>query len=227
MLFKVLEKGRWISIQIKQRRHNVIHKTSFYPLWLIIIWAIVGTGCAFTEMPLDLPPSQATTNYSGGEDRVILLPGFADERTIKNRIGMKKNTEGADTAPVLAKTELSSWFTTRLGAELKAAGFQVINETSDSEALELRGALLKYFIEPVWQGLNVDIEADISVRLRVKRFDGFEAERKYYVKGVGVNQGGMTTSYHYVLAQKKAVDTLMNKVVSDLIKLLNKYPTTR
>jgi len=183
-------------------------------------------GCAFKETSLDLPPSQAITNYSGGEGRVILLPGFADERTIKNRIGMKKNTHGLDGAPVLAKTELSSWFTTRLGAELKAAGFQVVNAPSDSEALELRGTILKYFIEPVMRGgWYVYIEADISVRLRVKRFDGFEAERKYYVKGV--NQGQVIMLDHYVLAQQKAVDTLMKRIVPDLINLLNKYPTTR
>lgn len=179
----------------------------------------VVSGCAFSNIDVSLPTAP-TSGYSGGQGRALVIPAFVDQRQDKNRIGMQKNGFGMDTASALPDQSVETWLTNRLGAELQSAGFQIVSEGANPKATKVQGHLLKLFVEPVQQWSTVDLETDLSVRVRVTRSDGLEAERLYFVKGVG--QGLMSLGGAYSASVSNATGTLMKRMVADIINLLNR-----
>ena len=190
-----------------------------YRAYAILILGCVVSGCAFSNVDVSLPKAP-TTGYSGGQGRALVIPAFIDQRQDKNRIGMQKNGFGMDTASALPDQSVETWLTTRLGAELQSAGFQIVSDGANPKAAKVQGHVLKLFVEPVQQWSTVDLETDLSVRVRVTRSDGLEAERLYFVKGVG--QGLMSLGGAYSASVSNATDTLMKRMVADIINLLNR-----
>jgi hypothetical protein len=190
-------------------------------MYAMLVLGSLVSGCAFTNVDVSFPTT-ATASYSGGQGRALIIPTFVDQREIKNRIGMQKNGFGMDTASALPDQSVENWLASRLGAELKSSGFQVVSEGTNARATRVEGYVLKLFIEPVQQWATVDLETDLSVRLRVTRPDGLEAESHYFVKGVG--QGLMSLGGAYSASLSNATDVLMKRVVADIINLLNRFP---
>jgi len=188
----------------------------------ISLLALLGSGCAFTEHTVMLPTATSAGISSGGDDRVVVLPPFIDQRDVRTRIGMKKNNFQMDTANVYANQDINAWLGIRLGKELKSSGFKVQEEGTGTKAIRIQGHTLKLFIEPVVQWTTVDMETDLSVRIVVARGDGFEAERTYFVKGLSQALAG--TGQNYDVSLNNATDSLMKRLVADLINLLNRYP---
>jgi len=197
------------------RRSNLL-----IPLTVVILASVVS-GCAFSNISVNLP-TQPTSGYSGGDNRVVSVPKFIDQRDIKDRIGMQKNGFAMDTANAIPDQSVDAWVAARLAAELKAAGFQVIGDEADPKAIKIQGYVLKMFTEPVVQWTTVDLETDLAVRIQLIRGDGLEAERRYFVKAV--EQGMMSLSGAFNGSVNKASDALMKRLVPDIINLLNKYP---
>ena len=112
---------------------------------------LVSSGCAFSNVHLELPTS-VPHHLSGGDQRqlVVVMP-FADERPDKNRCGMQKNQYNADTAAALCTPEPATWIASLLATELRAAGFAVVEQRGAAKpsALVVSGTLLKLFVEPV------------------------------------------------------------------------------
>lgn len=127
-----------------------------------------------------------------------------------------------DTANAIADQSVDGWLASRLGAELKAVGFQVVGDGAQPKAVKIQGYVLKLFTEPVQQWTTMDIETDLAVRIQIIRSDGLEAERRYFIKGV--EQGMMSLSGAFDGSVNKAADALMKRLVPDIINLLNKYP---
>lgn len=189
---------------------------------LILLGGLVS-GCAFANVNVSLP-TDSTAGYSGGQGRTLIIPTFVDQRQVKDRIGMQKNNFGMDTASAVPDQSVDAWLTARLEAELRSAGFQIVSDGANPKASKVQGYILKLFIEPVQQWMTVDLETDLSVRIRVTRPDGVEAERQYFVKGV--EQGLASLAGSYTASLKKATDTLMKRIVADVINLLNRLPET-
>jgi len=187
----------------------------------IIIVSAAVSGCAFTKVDVQMPTG-SSSGLSGGQNRALAIAAVADQRQIKDRIGMQKNNYGSDTANAIPDQKVETWLADRLAAELKAAGFQITGDGANPKAAVLQAHLLKLFIEPVQQWSTVDLETDLSVKLRLTRPDGLEAERQYFVKGLG--QAMMSASGAYSASLKNATDTLMKRIVADVINLLNKFP---
>ncbi|GJL52340.1 YajG family lipoprotein [Candidatus Nitrospira salsa] len=202
----------------------MLSKSFVKALCLTAMLTTQASGCAFTDITAELPLTGPTIDFSGGKGQVLVLAPFTDKRQVSNRIGMKKNGYGQDTADVFPNKDVLPWLHERLSSELKVAGFTVATDNAGRGDVEVNGTLLKLFIEPVIQWSTVDHEADFSVQLQVKRPDGLKATRKYYVKGI--NQGLIASQGHYTAALNKATMTLMKRVVADLINLLNQYPET-
>lgn len=202
---------------------KMVHSVTKGPsrMYAIVMLGGLVSGCAFSNVDVSLPTG-STTGYSGGQGRALIIPTFVDQRQIKERIGMQKNGYGMDTANAVPDQSVETWLTSRLGAELRSSGFQIVSEGRDSKAAKVQGYILKLFIEPVMQWSTVDLETDFSVRLRVARADGLEAERRYFVKGVG--QGLMSLSGAYSASLNNATDALMKRIVADIINLLNRFP---
>ena len=191
---------------------------------LITIVGAVFAGCAFSNITVPMPQPGGTTGYSGGADRTVVVPAFVDKRYDQSRVGMKKNNFNQDTASVLPSLNVNEWLGTRLGNELKSAGFRVGTTGENVTATKVQGFTQKLFIEPVVQWSTVDVETDLSVLIHVSRPDGLEAERRYFVKGLDPALMALEDSYASSLRQ--AMDALMKRVVADIINLLNRFPET-
>lgn len=191
---------------------------------LITIVGAVFAGCAFSNITVPMPQPGGTTGYSGGADRTVVVPAFVDKRYDQSRVGMKKDNFNQDTASVLPSLNVNEWLGTRLGNELKSAGFRVGTTGENVKATKVQGFTQKLFIEPVVQWSTVDVETDLSVIIHVSRPDGLEAERRYFVKGLDPALMALEDSYASSLRQ--AMDALMKRVVADIINLLNRFPET-
>ncbi len=197
-----------------------LRKYVLSPIVALILGGMVS-GCAFTNISVTLP-TQPTSGYSGGDDRLITVMKFIDQREIKDRIGMQKNGYGMDTANAIADQSVDAWLSARLADELKAVGFQVVGDGGQPKAIKIQGYLLKLFAEPVQQWTTVDVETDLDVRIKLSRPEELEAERRYFIKGV--EQGLMSLTDAFNGSVNKATDALMKRLVPDIINLLNKYP---
>lgn len=189
--------------------------------YAILIVGASASGCAFTNVDVQMPTG-STSGYTGGQNRPLAVAAVVDQRQSKDRIGMQKNNMGSDTASAIPDQKVETWLAARLADELQSAGFQIARDGANPKAAVLQAHLLKLFIEPVVQWTTVDLETDFSVKLRVTRPDGLEAERQYFVKGLG--QAMMSASGAYSASLKNATDTLMKRIVADVINLLNKFP---
>ncbi len=202
------------------KSHASLLRSDLLTLAVVILSSIVS-GCAFSNIQVSLP-TQPTSGYSGGDNRIVTVPKFIDQREIKDRIGMQKNGYGMDTANAVPDQSVDAWVAARLAAELKAVGFQVVGEGANPKAIKIQGYVLKMFTEPVQQWTTMDLETDLAVRIQLIRGDDLEAERRYFIKGV--EQGMMSLSGAFNGSVNKASDALMKRLVPDIINLLNKYP---
>jgi len=199
---------------------HTVAKSFRVSAWAVAILAGALSGCAFTNIPVSLP-TQPTSGYSGGENRVLTVPKFIDQRQIKDRIGMQKNGYGMDTANAIPDQNVDGWLTARLAAELQAVGFQVVGDGTQAKATKIQGYVTKLFTEPVQQWTTMDLETDLAVRIQLSRPDGLEAERRYFIKGV--EQGMMSLSGAFNGSVNKTSDALMKRLIPDIINLLNKF----
>jgi hypothetical protein len=187
---------------------------------------LLTSGCAFTEMPLELPNRGLDPSLRGGKGRqVIVAEPFRDEREIRDRCGMKKNGYNMDTADAVCQSDPNLWMARMLADELRAAGFQVVEDEQAHRpgALRLQGSLLKLFVEPVigfWSG---SVEADLFVQLRATTETGLVAERRFLVKGW---KGGVLigTDQPFHTATHRATQQILKEMVRAILDLMNRYP---
>lgn len=187
------------------------------------VFLISSSGCAFTDVNLDLPYQVANTSNWENENNIILLHPIEDNRRFKHRIGMKKNGFGMDTADVLSRQNVLGWLQERMAKELNSAGFKVVYKKAEKNGTEITGTLLFLFTEPVMQFSTVDFEGDISLLLHLEKDNGLIAEKKYYVKDIQSEYLVLDFEKEFALVIKNAADQLMVKVVNDIIELLGKY----
>jgi hypothetical protein len=182
-------------------------------------------GCAFTNVPLDMPISGLATPIGGGKGRkVVVVRPFADQRPQPNRCGMQKNGYNQDTADAVCRLPPDEWIAGLLADELRAAGFTVLPsaEGAASDVVTIEGALLQLFVEPIAGAFSVSCEADFQVRLDVTSKSGLRASRTFFVKGVWKGFSGVTGPFQVAL--KRATDGMLEETVTALIELLDRYP---
>lgn len=185
----------------------------------------------YSNSTISMPSAEASNNYSGGANRLVVVPAFIDKRLDQNRIGMKK-LKGEYTANILTAQDVNEWLGLRLSNELKAAGFRLEANSESTRATTIQGFMQKVFIEPVVQAWTVDFETDVSVLIHVARPDGLVAERRYFVKSRHPYSPELTFSLAHAMepynasSLRQAMDMLMRRVVADVIKLLDQFPET-
>ena len=188
---------------------------------IILILGAEIAGCAYSDITVPMPPVAGTSLYSGGADRPVVVPAFVDKRPDQRRIGMRTSSRKEYIGNVLPAMNVNEWLGARLGHELKSAGFQLVAEGDNAKASRIQGFTRKLFIEPVVGWFSGDVETDLSILIHVSRPDGLEAERRYFVKGHASTF--IATEYSYVSSLRQARDTLMKRVVADIINLLNRF----
>ena len=195
-------------------------------LALLPILAALSSGCAFTDVPLELPTHGLENTVSGGKGRqVIVVNPFKDERTIRDRCGMQKNGYNMDTANAICQSDPNTWIAKLLADELRASGFSVLDAEAvhRPSAIRIDGSLIKIFVEPVIGAWSGSLEADLSVRLSVTTATGLEAERSFFVKGW---KGGVlaSTAQPYHTALHRATQAMLDEMVRAILELMDRYP---
>lgn len=124
---------------------------------------VTAGGCAFTQVPLDMPVSGLATPLRGGNGRqVVVVEPFADQRPEAYRCGMQKNGYNQDTAAAVCRMPPDQWIAELLADELRAAGFAVLAPDAERNpnTLVVDGTLLQLFVEPVPGAWVASCEAD-------------------------------------------------------------------
>ena len=183
------------------------------------------SGCEYISATMHLPAGYETTLEPQG--RSLTVPTFIDKRPFTHRIGLKRDFRGADTANVAADGDVNEWVSLQVKRALTAKGFQVVELSKNPEVVRIQGETLRVFIEQVLKKWSYQLEADLSVRIRVSRSDGLEAQRRYYVKAVKpadflFQTSSSTSDYEQVL--QDATRMLMSRITADIVALLNRYP---
>jgi hypothetical protein len=181
-------------------------------------------ACALTAGTIAPPAQSVRTGLEGGGERpVLVLAGWADERPVRTRCGMKKNGYNMDTADMRCAAEPAQWLPGLLATELKAAGFAVLQAPSP-DALAIEGHLLQFFVEPKVGAFTFSPEADVHVRLVVTSTEGLRAERSFYVKGIEESLAGLDSNFQ--AASDSAVRAVLKDMVAAILALSKRYPPT-
>lgn len=192
---------------------------------LLIVCLALLPACAITNVRIEPPSAQTLSHLSGGDGReIIIQKPFTDERQIRNRCGMQKNSYNMDTASALCSSEPTVWLADLLAAELKEAGFVVKTDRAGSKpnTIRIEGSLSKFFVEPVIGFTTVTLETDIYINLVATSPNGLNAERSFFVKGSYSALTGMASNF------QQSVDEASRKIVKDMVSailtLMNRYP---
>ena len=183
-------------------------------LFFLIVSLSILYSCSRT---VQLPSTTAIGGVTGGKNRVLIVPIAIDDRQDRELSG---SGPGIDLYP--DDQEIPIWFTQRLKGELKAGGFRVFERSTHGNTTSVSAHIKVFFTEGITHIAAYSFETDISVLIFVKRSDGLEAKRNYYVKGT--QYGESHSKGHYIRAQEKATDKLMTRIVQDLISLMDTYP---
>ncbi len=192
---------------------------------LFVTLFFVLSGCAFTDLDLEMPANGLENPIIGGKDREIFITiPFADKTPSPKRCGMKKNGYNMDTADAICTTPPGTWLAKLLADELRASGFTLIESAAAKKdnALVINGTISKVFVEPIigfWSG---SLEADLEVSLVATTASGLKAERKFFSKGIKKGLFAATQT-PYQTALKRATDQLLEDMVEAIFYLMNTY----
>ena len=192
---------------------------------LLVLFAATVSGCAFTDVPLELPTTGIESGLSGGKGRqIVVASSFADQRSIRDRCGMQKNGYNMDTADAVCSSDPAAWLAQVLAAELRNAGFSVQTDPSAAKpsALHLDGTLLKIFVEPVIGTWTGTMETDLQVSLIATSQTGLQAEREFFSKAMVTVM--VSKASNYALSLDDATQKLVKDMVFAVLELMDRYP---
>ena len=116
---------------------------------------VACSGCALTDVEVAYPgPTEGPKLKVGSGREIVLRLPFADQRKIRERCGMKKNTYNIDTADVICPPPAPS-FSHVLAEELRARGFLVTTagNSASADPLVIEGAVQKLLIDEIVSGI--------------------------------------------------------------------------
>lgn len=192
---------------------------------LLLLVALSGSGCAFTDVSLRAPEvSEVARKCTGTRPLITLVTPFEDNRPQKKRCGMKKNSYDMETADVFCGAEPSRYLAGLLAAELDKAGFDVQYKaaSASSEGLHLEGQLLQFFVEPVIGAFTANPEADVYVKLSATSASGLKAERDFYVKWEETSLAA--TDDNIQIAADKATSGVVINMAHAVQELVERFP---
>jgi hypothetical protein len=201
------------------------------------LFALASQGCMTVTVNKEIrnidwslqvsPPQRemlAQARSLGRGREVVLVMPFADQRLIRDRCGMQKNSIGTDIGNVRCTVPPPVWLSEGLQYALTTAGFQVSTNPAmqGPAAVRIEGAVLKFFVEPDVGFSTFTPEADISVKLVASSQSGLYAERTFYFKGIEVSVVG--TAANFQKAADTATKQAVTVMVSAIAALLDRYP---
>ncbi len=175
--------------------------------FLTVLWLSIPSlaGCAFgTRKPI-LSYSPITSPRPAKGIAVQVAP-LRDGRFEKELIGYMRNGYGMRTAKVVTETNISTWVTDALKAELTNAGYTV---TEGSGPVTINGEVLQVFCDAYLQ-----YEGKVELSLTVRRGSEVLLQKKYQGTSESLNLAG--TSKSYALTLEKSLQSALRDVIREI-----------
>jgi len=174
-------------------------------VFAIALSAAFLSGCAFgTRHPMlaytAITPVKAPNNIS------INVVQFNDSRPDKNIIGNVRNGWGMKTADVITDTNIADWITNALKAELKNAGYNVVQENASNS---VSGDVLKVYCDTY-----LNYEGEVMIKIVLKKDNAVILDKTYSGKSTDLCWAATAKSYGIVL--ERSLQQAMNQVMEDL-----------
>ena len=187
-------------------------------LILSSVLSILVTACVSMDQTVSLPESEISNEKPAKRSEgALVVPPVADQREIKDHIGLKKTAFGIPTAKIYPDRNVAVWLRESVRAELRAAGFNIVRKEETTSASTIELILLKFFVEPVMGWGTETFETDLAVRLRVTTAAGRSTERDYLTRGVAA--GRDPSEKNYTPSLEQATAELIKRVVPDILAL--------
>ena len=192
--------------------------TTGWHLVLSSVLSILVTACVSMDQTVSLPESEISKEQPAKRSEgALVVPPVADQREIKDHIGLKKTAFGIPTAKIYPDRNVAVWLRESVRAELRAAGFNIVRKDETASASTIELILLKFFVEPVMGWGTETFETDLAVRLRVTPSTGRSTERDYLTRGVAA--GRDPSEKNYTPSLEQATAELIKRVVPDILAL--------
>ena len=192
--------------------------TTGWHLVLSSVLSILVTACVSMDQTVSLPESEISNEQPAKRSEgALVVPPVADQREIKDHIGLKKTAFGIPTAKIYPDRNVAVWLRESVRAELRAAGFNIVRKDETASASTIELILLKFFVEPVMGWGTETFETDLAVRLKVTPAAGRSTERDYLTRGVAA--GRDPSEKNYTPSLEQATAELIKRVVPDILAL--------
>jgi hypothetical protein len=199
--------------------------------WLAGCLALAA--CASTgELRFDAPAQPLDFGYRGGARREIRIERpFAetrarmeckDEAPAQPR-GQRPMRRVRKTEELLACADQPApWLAAQLAGALQTAGFRVVDgATSNPDALQVKGTLLKLAVQNDYDPLSARAAADVWIQLVVETESGLKATRRFFVRTYFAGEP-------YLPTVQRALDDALLRAVREMtaatLSLSNRYP---
>jgi len=148
-----------------------------------LLWATaIAGGCALTDARIELPYTPGGTRCSV-TNSAVQITEIMDTRREPDRIGVKKNGYGTDTASYYLEDgygSLPAWVRAALTEELSFGGLEVSQEDFPREDLpRISVNLRQFFVEPSVGTWLIDVHALVLLEVTATMPDGRQYARLF------------------------------------------------
>ena len=185
---------------------------------LAALVVLSASGCVFINQTASLSP-QAPAGLPALQRgyREVVLVGVNDARRQRDRVGVRKNGYGAETADVVSSIDPLIWLEESVAETLRRTGYSLVDNPSDeSIALELNVTHLFSEVEPgFW---SADWVANVRFSLEAELPDG--SRHRHRIAGIAVWTGNSSVGsnpHEEVLQQ--AMDQAMERTATAMLEL--------
>lgn len=179
-------------------------KLFYYLSILIVFFSLSACTSGTRHITLDY---QALKKPYKNKEVSVYIQKFKDEREDKTYIGKAKNFITPHLASVETKTNISSWMTEALKAELKQAGFTISKDPTTP--FQVSGKILKVFSEA-----SLNFEGEIEAYIAVKINQKVVLDKVYYFTAKELNIRGAPEYFKKNL--EDSLRGLLGQIVQDV-----------
>jgi uncharacterized lipoprotein len=168
------------------------------------------SGCALTKDYISLSyMPQSNVSKVVGADKVSVNVEVSDVRTIKDKVGAKKNGYGMEMAPIISQDDVGKTVQNAIEVELKNRGFHVA--PGDITVVAELSKFYNDFKIGFWAG---DAVAEVTMNIQVKNAEGGIVFSKL-IDGQGTNPKIQLASGNNA---KVALNAALNDAVAKLFQ---------
>jgi len=191
----------------------------------VIAAALIFTsGCAFSTANLNVSYDSAKAKVgplSSVKPMKIVVGGFADKRSEKDKIGYVRNGFGMNTANVLTTRPVPEVVRDAVVAALSKNGHTIV--TGDQKSISLSGSIERFWFESQVNFWTIEFMGTIDVELVIQ--DGRTGQQLFSKRYTGHHNAKMPGGYHKEMADvmNRTLENLVNQISGDpkLIETLN------